>query len=130
MALTLQPLHPLFAAEAGGLDLRRPVDLAAVAAIEVALDRYAVLVFRDQPLDEEQQIAFTRRFGTLDLGLKKVLRGPNRFKYEESIDISNVGLDGKLVARDHKKLFSNIANQLWHSDSSFQYVPGKYSMLW
>jgi alpha-ketoglutarate-dependent 2,4-dichlorophenoxyacetate dioxygenase len=129
MALTLQPLHPLFGAEAGGLDLRRPIEPAAVAAIEAAMDRFAVLVFRDQPLDEEQQIAFTRRFGTLDLGLKKVLRGPNRFKYEESIDISNVGTDGKLVARDHKKLFSNIANQLWHSDSSFQQPPGKYSLL-
>jgi len=129
MALTLQPLHPLFGAEAGGLDLRRPMDPATTASIEAAMDRYAVLVFRDQPLDEDQQLAFTRRFGTLDLGLKKVLRAPNRFKYEESIDISNVGIDGKLVPRDHKKLFSNIANQLWHSDSSFQQPPGKYSLL-
>jgi alpha-ketoglutarate-dependent 2,4-dichlorophenoxyacetate dioxygenase len=129
MALTLQPLHPRFAAEAGGLDLRRPIDAVAAAAIEAAMDRYAVLVFRDQPIDEDQQIAFTRRFGTLDLGLKKVLVGPTRFKYDESIDISNVGIDGKVVSRDHKKLFSNIANQLWHSDSSFQQPPAKYSLL-
>jgi alpha-ketoglutarate-dependent 2,4-dichlorophenoxyacetate dioxygenase len=129
MALTLQPLHPRFAAEAGGLDLRRPLDAAAVAAIEAAMDRYGVLVFRDQPIDEDQQIAFTRRFGTLDLGLKKVLVGPTRFKYDESIDISNVGIDGQVVARDHKKLFSNLANQLWHSDSSFQQPPAKYSLL-
>jgi len=129
MALSLQPLHPLFGAEASGLDLRRLIDPATTATIEAAMDRYAVLVFRDQPLDEDQQLAFTRRFGTLDLGLKKVLRAPNRFKYEESIDISNVGIDGKVVPRDHKKLFSNIANQLWHSDSSFQQPPAKYSLL-
>lgn len=129
MALTIQPLHPGFAAEASGLDLRRPIDAATAAAIEAAMDRHAVLVFRDQPVDEEQQLAFTRWFGTLDLGLKKVLRAPNRFKHEESIDISNVGLDGEVLGRNHRKQFSNIANQLWHSDSSFQQPPAKYSLL-
>jgi alpha-ketoglutarate-dependent 2,4-dichlorophenoxyacetate dioxygenase len=129
MALAFEPLHPLFAAEARGLDLRRPIDAAAAATIEAAMDRYAVLVFRDQPLDEDQQLAFTRWFGPIDVGLKKVFRGPNRLKREESIDISNVGLDGRVLPRDHKKLFSNIANQLWHSDSSFQQPPAKYSLL-
>jgi alpha-ketoglutarate-dependent 2,4-dichlorophenoxyacetate dioxygenase len=129
MALTIEPLHPGFAAEASGLDLRQPIDAAAAAAIEAAMDRHAVLVFRDQPVDEEQQLAFTRWFGTLDLGLKKLLRAPNRFKYEESIDISNVGIDGKVLGRNHRKQFSNIANQLWHSDSSFQQPPAKYSLL-
>jgi alpha-ketoglutarate-dependent 2,4-dichlorophenoxyacetate dioxygenase len=129
MALTLQPLHPGFAAEASGIDLGRPIDGAIAAEIEAAMDRHGVLVFRDQPIDEEQQLAFTRWFGRLDIGLKKVFRAPNRFKHEESIDISNVGMDGKLVQRDSKKLFSNIANQLWHSDSSFQEPPAKYSLL-
>ena len=45
------------------------------------------------------------------------------------MDISNVMLDGTLAPAGHKKLASALANQLWHSDSSFQYVPGKYSML-
>jgi alpha-ketoglutarate-dependent 2,4-dichlorophenoxyacetate dioxygenase len=129
MALRLEPLHPLFAAEASGLDLRRPIDPPTAAAIEQAMDRYAVLVFRDQPLEEEQQLAFTRWFGPLDIGLKRVLRAPNRFKHEESIDISNVGLDGAVLPRDHRKMFSNLANQLWHSDSSFLPTPAKYSLL-
>ncbi|MEJ0070422.1 MAG: TauD/TfdA family dioxygenase [Pseudomonadota bacterium] len=129
MALTLEPLHPGFAAAASGVDLRRPITAETAAEIEAAMDRHAVLVFRDQPVDEEQQLAFTRWFGPLDIGLKKVFRAPNRFKHEESIDISNVGMDGKLVGRDSKKLFSNIANQLWHSDSSFQATPAKYSLL-
>ena len=129
MALTLEPLHPGFAAAASGLDLRRPIDQATAAAIEAAMDRHAVLVFRDQPLDEEQQLALTRWFGPLDIGLKKALRAANRLKHEESIDISNVGLDDQLVARDSKRLFSQIANQLWHSDSSFQQPPAKYSLL-
>jgi alpha-ketoglutarate-dependent 2,4-dichlorophenoxyacetate dioxygenase len=129
MALAFEPLHKLFGAEVRGLDLRRPVDAGTAATIEAAMDRYAVLVFRDQPLDEDQQLAFTRWFGPLDLGLKKVFRAPNRFKHEETIDISNVGIDGRVLPRDHKKMFSNIANQLWHSDSSFQHPPAKYSLL-
>src|SRR5215471_9124684 len=114
MTLRLTPLHPVFAAEASGLDLRQPIDQPTAGAIERAMDRYAVLVFRDQPIDEEQQLAFTRWFGPLDIGLKRVLRAPNRFKHEESIDISNVGLDGRVLPREHKKNFSNLANQLWH----------------
>jgi hypothetical protein len=66
MVLGLRPLHPTlpdFAAEASGIDLRRPLD---AAEIETAMDRFAVLVFRDQPLEEEQQLAFTRLFGATD----------------------------------------------------------------
>jgi len=129
MRLTLKPVGPDFVAVASGLDLRRPLTAGAITAIEAAMDRFGVLVFHDQPLDEEQQLAFTRGFGRLDIGLKKVFRAPNRFKHEESIDISNVGMDGAVVARDSAKLYSNIANQLWHSDSSFQRPAAKYSVL-
>ena len=58
MALQLTPLHPLFAAEVGGLDLRRTPGPEVCAEIDRAMDRYAVLVFRDQHLDDDQQMAF------------------------------------------------------------------------
>src|SRR5438477_180082 len=64
MALQLKPLHPLFAAEASGIDIRRVPDAATIAAIDAAMDRYAVLAFRDQPLDQDQQVAFATVFGT------------------------------------------------------------------
>ena len=60
---TLHPLHPLFAAEVQGIDLRQPIDAALAAEIEAAMDEFAVLVFRDQVLDESQQMAFTRALG-------------------------------------------------------------------
>jgi len=88
-----------------------------------------VLVFRDQPLSEDQQIAFARSFGPLNAGLRKATGASTRFKYDEIIDISNVAQDGEIVARDDAKLVSAIANQLWHSDSSFQDAPIAYSML-
>jgi alpha-ketoglutarate-dependent 2,4-dichlorophenoxyacetate dioxygenase len=129
MALTLKPLHPLFAAEASGVDMRRPLDDATIAAIDAAMDRYALLVFRDQPMTEEEQVACARQFGPLDSGLRKATGAPTRFRHEELIDISNLALDGEVAERGNAKLVGTLANQLWHSDSSFQNLPIKYSML-
>jgi alpha-ketoglutarate-dependent 2,4-dichlorophenoxyacetate dioxygenase len=128
MALRLDPLQPL-AAEATGLDLSQPLDPADVRAIEDAMDRHAVLVFRDQPLTQDQQIAFARSLGPLDVGLGKIRSGPRRLAHTELADISNVTLDGQVADRAHAKIVGNVANQLWHSDSSFQHPRAKYSML-
>lgn len=129
MALTLKPIHPLFAAEAGGVDLRKPLDPQTVAEIDAAMDRYAVLVFRDQPMDQAQQVACARQFGPLDSGLRKATGAPTRFQHEELIDIGNVTMDGEVADRANQKLIGVLANQLWHSDSTFQDLPVKYSML-
>lgn len=130
MALTFTPLHPLFAAEAVDLDLSKPLAPAQRDEIVAAMDRYAVLVFRGQKLDEDQQIDFAKNFGPLDLGLRKIRKGqPHRFRHDELADISNVTVDGQVAARDHAKIVNNIANQLWHSDSSFQKPAARYSML-
>lgn len=128
MALRLEPLHPVFAAQASGVDLRE-LDDASVADIDAAMDRYAVLVFRDQPLTEAEQIALAKQFGPLDAGLRKATGAATRFQYEELIDIGNVGLDGEVAESGDQKLVGVLANQLWHSDSSFQDIPVKYSML-
>ncbi len=130
MSLHLKPLHPLFAAEASGIDLTKPVDAATARALDNAMNQYAVVVFRGQPLTEDQQVAFASSFGTLDAGLKKLYPGaPSRFRHEATIDISNVRTDGGLHGASDRKTISNFANQLWHSDSSFQRPAAKYSML-
>ena len=128
MTLQLQPLQP-FAAEASGIDLRQALDATQVQQIEQAMDSHAVLVFRRQPLDEDQQIAFARALGPLDLGLRKLKGGPRRFPHAELADISNAKIDGAVAERDHAKIVGNVANQLWHSDRSFQRPRAKYSML-
>lgn len=126
--IAFSPLAP-FGARVDGIDLAEPIAEATTRAIEQAMDRHGVLVFRDQRLDQHRQIAFARTFGPLDLGLRKVKRGPHRFDYDELADISNVMVDGEVAARDHAKIVGNVANQLWHSDSSFQRPRAKYSML-
>ena len=129
MTIDLKALHPLFVAEAGGIDLAQPLNDAAVRTIEAAMDTYGVLVWRNQPMTPEQQLRFASSFGRLDSGLKKVFKRKERLPYEELIDISNVGLDGRVVPRDGAKNLSNFANMLWHSDSSFQNPRAAYSML-
>jgi alpha-ketoglutarate-dependent 2,4-dichlorophenoxyacetate dioxygenase len=126
--LQLKPLQP-FAAEATGIDLRQPLTAQGRKAIEDAMDRHAVLVFRNQPLTQGEQIAFAKALGPLDMGLRKLKGGAHRFEYAELADISNVKVDGEVADRQHAKIVGNVANQLWHSDSSFQKPRAKYSML-
>jgi alpha-ketoglutarate-dependent 2,4-dichlorophenoxyacetate dioxygenase len=130
MTLQFEPLKPL-AALASGVDISKPLSQAEVRGIEAGMDEYGVLVFKNQPLTQDQQIAFTKHFGPLDIGFGKVKTqgAPHRLKYRELGDISNVALDGGVAARDSQKIIGNIANQLWHSDSSFQHPRAKYSML-
>jgi alpha-ketoglutarate-dependent 2,4-dichlorophenoxyacetate dioxygenase len=129
MALQLVPLHPLFAAEVRGLDLGTTPDAATCDAIHRAMDRYGVLVFRDQRLDDDQQMAFGQALGPLEQERGVVDVHKNRLKYHNMADISNLDLDGGLLAADDRRRMFNLGNQLWHSDSSFKPTPAKYSML-
>ena len=129
MPLTLRKLHQVLAAEASGIDLARPLADANRKAINAAMAAHAVLVFRDQPLTAQQQIAFATSFGPLDIGLKRVFQRKERLEDERLIDISNVDAEGAVSKRDSPKNLSNFANQLWHSDSSFMRPRAAYSML-
>lgn len=129
MSLTCTPLHPVFGAQASGIDLTQPLSAEHVSAINAAMNQYAVLVFRDQPLTAQQQLDLTSHFGELDIGLKRVFKRPERLGDERLIDISNVNAQGQVDRRDSPKNLSNFANQLWHSDSSFMKPRAAYSML-
>ena len=130
MALVLKPLHPVFVAEAAGLDLTKPISRVEACTINAAMNQYAVLVWRGQPLTAQQQIKLSTTFGPLDIGLKRVFKRPERLEDERLIDISNVAPDGSVLRRDSPKNLSNFANQLWHSDSSFMNPRAAYSMLY
>src|SRR5262249_2380502 len=129
MNLAVRPLHPLFVGEVSGIDIAETPSAELVAAIDRAMDEHAVLVFRRQPLTQDQQIAWGSAFGQLDIGLTKLSQTKSRLDYPELIDISNVTREGGIAPAGHKRIAGALANQLWHSDSSFQAVPGKYSML-
>ena len=129
MSLHLRPLHPLFAAEATGVDLREPLDAAALAGIVAALDRYAVLVLPAQPLTDAQQIAFSGRLGPLETTIK-AYRADHKPRLDLHIsDVSNLDENNRVLAEDDRRRMNGLGNRLWHTDSSFKPVPARYSLL-
>ena len=78
MSLTLEPWHDVFAAQARGIDLSRPLSPGEVKSINAAMNEFAVLVWRNQSLTQAQQVAFASSFGPLDIGLKRVFQRPER----------------------------------------------------
>jgi alpha-ketoglutarate-dependent 2,4-dichlorophenoxyacetate dioxygenase len=130
MRLSFRALHPLFAAEASGVELRAVKDRSTLDAIRAGMDEYAVLVFRGQPLSDEEQLAFAERFdGKLHAKTGAAVLGKNRFGNEALTDISNVDETGAILRADDRRRAYGLGNRLWHTDASFQDPPGRYSML-
>jgi alpha-ketoglutarate-dependent 2,4-dichlorophenoxyacetate dioxygenase len=125
--VTITPAHPAFAAEVSGVDLTRRLDDATFERIAVAFDDYSVLVFRGQALSDEQQMAFSERWGPLETTVR-TLGGEDRLG-AHIVDLSNTDPDGKLMGWDDRRMLYQSGNQLWHSDSSFKPVPAHSSAL-
>ena len=123
--MQIKPLHPVFACEIINADLERVDDIRS------AMDRYAVAVLREQHISDEEHIAFSRRFGELEksphFGVGK--GGKVRMRYPELFDVSNLDEEGNILAEDDRRRAFRLANEMWHTDSSF--VPGgaRYSLL-
>ena len=130
MALALRKLHPLFVAEASGVDLRYVHDRGTLDEIRAAMDAFAVLVFRDQPFADEEQLAFAQRFdGALHTKTGAAALGQNRLGNEALADISNLDDNGEILRSDDRRRMYALGNRLWHTDASFQDPPGRYSLL-
>jgi alpha-ketoglutarate-dependent 2,4-dichlorophenoxyacetate dioxygenase len=126
----IRQIGPCFAAEVEGIDLTAPLSPDEVAAIHAGMDRYAVLVFHDQKLDDEQQLAFTRSLGDIEHAIGTSLRAPSEYRLPTTFaDVSNLDQHHQVFARDDRRRLFAIGNRLWHSDSSFKVVPAKYSLL-
>jgi alpha-ketoglutarate-dependent 2,4-dichlorophenoxyacetate dioxygenase len=130
MTLTFRTLHPNFAAEVSPVDLRRMHDREALDRIRAGMDAHGVLVFRDQPFTDEEQIAFAQRLdGQLHTRTGSAALGKSRLGDEAVADISNIGEDGALLQREDRRRAYVLGNRLWHTDASFVDPPGRYSML-
>src|SRR3984893_9070008 len=127
MAIQVSQLHPTLSAEVRGVDLTLAVRPELFAEIDAAFNRYGILVFPEQPVSDEQQLAFSQLFGPLEVnpnyaGAKMRLR-------PDIADISNLDAEGRVLARDARLNLFNLGNQLWHTDSSFKRIPAKCSLL-
>src|SRR3989449_5242795 len=124
MSISIRQIHPVFVGEVSGVDITRSLSREEVAAVEAGMDRYAVLVFRDQKVTDEQQMAFSRNFGALEDA-----RGGNITTAEEKRlhagmnDASNLRRDGRPLDHPSPQRLINLSNMLWHSDRSLRAIP-------
>ena len=130
MSMKMRQVGPCFAAEVDGVDITKPLSPDDVAAIHAGMDESAVLVFHDQPLTDERQLAFTKSLGELEHSVGASLRAPDEYRLPTTFaDVSNLDKNNTPYARDDRRRLFAIGNRLWHSDSSFKVVPAKYSLL-
>jgi alpha-ketoglutarate-dependent 2,4-dichlorophenoxyacetate dioxygenase len=125
MAITAIRLAPHFAAQIDGADITRPLDDVTWAEIRAAFEEHSVLVFRGRTLDDETQIAFSHRFGSLEVTRSMNPAAGTPFARQSNLDIKT----GEFIPADDRRMIYQLANMLWHSDSSFKPVPSLCSLL-
>jgi alpha-ketoglutarate-dependent 2,4-dichlorophenoxyacetate dioxygenase len=126
MTLAMRPLHARFGAEVLDVDVTR-VDDAAFAEIVAAFDEHSVLLFRGQRLTDQEQIAFSLRFGPLESTLRSIASQARTLP--QIANLSNVDAEERLIPRSDRRNLYNAGNQMWHSDSSFKRIPAMASLL-
>src|SRR6516225_9346665 len=129
LMLETRPVSTSFAAEVSGLDVRDPMDTATRDALWAAIDRYAVLILRDQRLTDAQLRDFAARFGPLEIGRAAARPGRRRLAIPQIGDISNLDEDNRVRRLDDRRRLDSLGNRLWHTDASYMPVPVVLGML-
>jgi alpha-ketoglutarate-dependent 2,4-dichlorophenoxyacetate dioxygenase len=125
LPMDVVPMGPGFAAELRGVTISDIVsDDAAYAAARAAFEEHSVLVFREQEVTDEIQLAFSRRFGP-----PEVTKVGSQGTGSHFVILSTIDANGKIVPPDHRLALRSKANQLWHTDSSFKRLPALTSIL-
>ena len=127
MGILVTPVQGDFVARVTGLDLSNQLDEGDFGQVRDAFHRYAVVVFPEQALTDDEQIAFSERFGLLEVSLRKDRQ--RRIDNPRISDISNVDEKDRVFDPDDERAIYNAGNRLWHSDSSFKRVPAMASLL-
>jgi alpha-ketoglutarate-dependent 2,4-dichlorophenoxyacetate dioxygenase len=114
-----------------GVDCAAALEPGEIAAIDAGMDEHGVLIFRNQPLTDPQQLAFTLEFGKLE---KYETPGDIRKAGDRRLgggmaDFSNLTPDGRIMSPEDRIWLFKLGDRLWHSDSSFRPVTAKYSLL-
>jgi alpha-ketoglutarate-dependent 2,4-dichlorophenoxyacetate dioxygenase len=123
--MELVPLARDFGVEVRGVRLLDVISSAKTyEAVRAAFEEHSVLLFRDQAVSDDVQVAYSRAFGPLEI--TKVGSGSSGTLYAR---LHNIDKDGKLVPPGHREDLRNRANQLWHTDSSFKQTPALASVL-
>jgi alpha-ketoglutarate-dependent 2,4-dichlorophenoxyacetate dioxygenase len=130
MAITVCPVTPSFAAEVGDVDLSAPLTPSDLADVKDAFATYAVLIFPDQHLSQDQHLDFARYFGPLETTIALHRKDAQLRVRKEFADVSNLGPDNEVWGKESRQRMFQLGNRLWHTDSSFKRLPALASLLY
>ena len=130
MPITIFPITPGFAAEIGDIDLSRPLGSDEVEAVKQAFWDFAVLIFPNQKLSEQQHLQFASYIGPLETSIAALNKDAKLRIRPELADVSNLNLRNEVWKEDSRLRALAQANRLWHTDSSFKYLPARASLLY
>ena len=122
--MNIESIHAEFGARISGIDLSLPLDDASFAEIDAAINRYSILLFEGQRMNDQLHLDFTRRFGDLE---EEHTTYYSHGKITYIGRVGNIDDDGNKVSAWQVK--ASTGNELWHADSSFREIPAMYSML-
>ena len=131
MIIKTREQFPDFVGFISDVDLKTSLSDLLIKEIDDAINKYAVLVFKDQNINNEDQVRFTQYFGEIEASGKtsNITKASDRRLPTELADVSNLDKDNNpFTVNDPRRIF-NLGNRLWHTDSSFKSVPAKYSLL-
>jgi len=130
MAITICPVTPSFAAEIGDVDLSKEIAPSDLLTIKDAFTKYAVLIFPDQHLSQDQHLDFARHFGPLETTIALHRKDAKLRVRKEFADVSNLDPDNEVWGKDSRQRNFQLGNRLWHTDSSFKRRPALASLLY
>jgi alpha-ketoglutarate-dependent 2,4-dichlorophenoxyacetate dioxygenase len=125
MSITIEPITEHFAARISGVDLVNGLNDALFGTIRQAFEEHGILVFNDQPMTDDEQIAFSERFGPLERTISASPTGGTPFARQSNIDIKS----GGIIDKSDRRMDYQRGNYLWHADSTFKETPSLCSIL-
>ena len=130
MAITIYPVTPDFAAEIGDVDLATAIAPADLQGIKDAFTKYAVLIFPNQHLSQDQHLDFAKNFGPLETTIALFRKDAKLRVRQEFADVSNLDPDNEVWGKESRQRMFQLGNRLWHTDSSFKRLPARASLLY
>src|SRR5262249_8769960 len=130
MAITVCPITPGFAAEIGDIDLSRALAPADLLAVKEAFTTYAVLIFPDQQLSQDQHLDFARNFGPLETTIALFRKDAKLRVRKEFAAVYNLDGENKVWDENSRRRLFELGTRLWHTDSSFKRLPARASLLY
>ena len=131
MKIETRDAFPDFVGFVSNIDLRQKLDNKQIEEIDLSINKYSVIVFKDQNISDEDQVRFTKYFGNIEASGKtsNITKTKDRRLSTDLADVSNLDKNNKPFSQNDPRRIFNLGNRLWHTDSSFKSIPAKYSLL-